>query len=129
MGRTRFSGPIRSTGGFEVGSGSNNITVINSAGAIIPGGEGTPITQISVYTPSLTPTSVAAATTAEQTFTVPGLTTADKIIVNGPAPVAGTGIVNARVSAENTLAITFINTTAAAVTPAAGTYTIIAFRS
>lgn len=92
-------------------------------------GNGTAVTKIAVYTATLTPTSVAAATTAEQTFTVNGLTTADKVIVNGPTPTAGTGIVNTRVSAADTLAITFINTTAAAATPAAGTYTIIAIRS
>lgn len=92
-------------------------------------GVGTAVTKIAVYTPSLTPSSVAAATTAEQTFTVNGLAVGDKVIVNGPAPTAGTGIVNARVSAANTLAITFANVTAEALTPAAGTYTVIAIRS
>ncbi len=92
-------------------------------------GGGTPITKIAVYTPSLTPSSVAAATTAEQTFTVNGLAVGDKVIVNGPAPTAGTGIVNARVSAANTLAIAFANVTAGALTPAAGTYTVIAISS
>ena len=128
MGRTRFSGPIRSTNGFEVGSGTQNIPVIDASGSIIVG-SGTPITKIAVYTPSLTPASVAAGTTSEQTFTVNGLTTADKVIVNAPAQPAGVGIVNVRVSAANTLAITFVNVRAAAATPAAGTYTVIAFRS
>lgn len=90
---------------------------------------GTDITKIAVYAPSLTPASVAAATSAEQTFTVNGLTTADKVVVNGPSVTAGTGIVGARVSAANTLAITFMNATAAALTPTAGTYNIIAIRS
>lgn len=92
-------------------------------------GAGTAVTKIAAYAPSLTPASVAADTSAEQTFTVTGLTTADKVIVNGPAPVAGTGIVNARVSAADTLALTFMNATAAAVTPTAGTYTVVAIRS
>jgi len=128
MARSRFSGPIRSTAGYEVGSGTTNTVVIDSAGAISAGG-GTKITKIMVYTPSLTPSSVAAATTDEQTFTVTGLATTDKVIVNGPAPTAGTGIVNARVSATNTLAIAFANVTAGALTPAAGKYTVIAIRS
>lgn len=128
MGRTRFSGPIRSTNGFEVGSGATNIPVIDKNGNLILG-NGTPIKKIAVYALSLTPSAVAAATTAEQTFTVSGLTIADKVIVNGPTPVAGTGIVNARVSADNTLAITFVNVTTGALTPAAGTYTVIAIRS
>lgn len=92
-------------------------------------GGGTPVTKIAVYTPSLAPSSVAAQTTAEQAFTVNGLAVGDKVIVNGPTPTAGTGIVNARVSAANTLAITFANVTAGALTPAAGTYTVIAISS
>lgn len=34
MGRTRYSGPIKSTGGFEVGAVGTNTEVISSAGAI-----------------------------------------------------------------------------------------------
>ncbi len=79
------------------------------------------------YSPTLTPASVAADTTAEQTFTVTGLATTNSVVVNGPAPTAGTGIVNARVSAANTLALTFVNATAAAVVPTSGTYNILAF--
>ena len=92
-------------------------------------GAGTAVTKIAAYAPSLTPASVAADTSAEQTFTVTGLTTTDKVIVNGPTPAAGTGIVNAWVSAADTLALTFMNATAAAVTPTAGTYTVVAIRS
>lgn len=106
-----------------------DMTTGNQTVDTITVGGGTAVTKIAVYTATLTSTSVAAATTAEQTFTVNGLTTTDKVIVNGPTPTAGTGIVNARVSAANTLAITFINTTEAAATPATGTYTIIAIRS
>ena len=97
----------------------NSLSIANS----------TNITGLTVYTPSLTPTSASAQTTSNQTFTVSGLATSDKVIVNGPVPTAGTGIVNARVSAANTLMLTFINTTATAATPTAGTYNIIAIRS
>jgi hypothetical protein len=90
---------------------------------------GTPITGVVVYSPSITPASVAAATVAEQTFTVTGLTTADKIIVNPPAIANATGIAGARVSAANTLAIRFANPTAGALTPTSGTYTVLALRS
>lgn len=92
-------------------------------------GGGTAITKIAVFAPSLTPASVAAATSAEQTFTVTGLATTDKVIVNGPAIAAGTGIVNARVSTADTLVLAFMNATAAAVTPTAGVYNVVAFRS
>lgn len=110
-------------------TGNQNITGALTASVSAAIGGGTAVTKIAVYAPSLTPTSVAAATTAEQTFTVTGLTTADKVIINGPAVTAGTGIVNARVSAANTLAITFANVTAGALTPAAGTYAVVAIRS
>jgi len=92
-------------------------------------GGGTAITKIVVYSQSLDVASVAANTTAEQTFTVTGLTTADKVFVNKPSLSAGLGIVNARVSAADTLAITFVNATGTAIDPAAETYAIVALRS
>lgn len=77
-----------------------------------------------LYSETLTPVAVAASTSAEQTFTVSGLVTGRSVVVNGPAPTAGTGIVNARVSAANTLALTFGNFTAGSLTPASGTYLV-----
>lgn len=74
---------------------------------------------------SLSPGAVAANTTAEQTFTVNGLAVGDAMFVNKPTAQAGLGIVGARVSAANTLAITFSNNTGLAITPtAAETYQI-----
>ncbi len=78
--------------------------------------------------PSLTPSAVNANTTAEQDFIVAGLTTADYVIVNGPAPTAGTGIVGARVKSTNVLSIAFMNDTAAPATPTAGVYNVVAVR-
>lgn len=68
---------------------------------------------------TLSPAIVAANTTAEQTFTVTGLAVGDVVMVNKPTTQAGLGIVGARVSAANTLAITFSNNTAAGITPTA----------
>lgn len=68
---------------------------------------------------TLSPTSVANATSAEQTFTVQGLKLHDYVGVNKPSAQAGLGIVGSRVSAANTLAITFQNSTAATITPTA----------
>lgn len=93
------------------------------------GASPTEITQIRVYSPSITPASVAAATVAEQTFTVTGLTTADKVVVCPPVNGTSTGIAGARVSAADTLAIRFTNPTAGALTPAAGVHSVVAFRS
>jgi hypothetical protein len=97
--------------------------------ALAIGSSGTEITQIRVYSQSLNVASVAANTSAEQTFTVTGLTTGDKVFVNKPSVSAGLVVGNARVSAADTLALTFGNLTAGAIDPAAETYTIIAFRS
>jgi hypothetical protein len=101
----------------------------NSTPASVAIGGGTALTKAVVYAPSITPASVAAATVAEQTFTVTGLTTADKVIVNPPAIGNATGIAGARVSAADTLAIRFVNPTAGALTPTSGVYTVLAFRS
>jgi hypothetical protein len=68
---------------------------------------------------SLSPSAVSANTTAEQTFTVTGLQVGDVVNVNKPTAQAGLGIVGARVSAANTLAITFSNNTAGSITPTA----------
>ncbi len=75
---------------------------------------------------TLSPTSVANATSAEQTFTVTGLQTTDFVNVTKPTAQAGLGIVNSRVSAANTLALTFMNTTAATITPTASEVYVIA---
>ena len=81
-----------------------------------------------VLTVSLTPASVAAATSAEQTFTVSGLAVGDFVSVNGSTGNAS-AIAGVRVSAANTLAIRFINPTAGALTPAAGNYLVYVARS
>jgi hypothetical protein len=97
----------------------SNFSGVNASDNMTVGAAGTPITQMRVYSPSLTPASVATIVVAEQTFTVTGLTTADKVIVNA----------GARVSAADTLAIRFVNPTAGSLTPTAGVYTVLAFRS
>lgn len=106
-------------------TGAANVAVSLSVGA-----SGTALTQIKVYTQTITPASVAANTTAEQDFTVTGLTTADTVDFNpGAAPTAGTGIVGWRVKAADTLSVTYCNNTAGALTPSSGTARIVATRS
>lgn len=78
---------------------------------------------------TLNPVSVAANTTAEQTFTVQGLRVGDQVLaVNKPSATAGAGIVNHRVSAANTLAITFSNNTGSGIDPASEVYTVVIVR-
>jgi hypothetical protein len=78
------------------------------------------VQSMSVVTVTLSPAAVAANTTAEQTFTVPGVLAADFVLsVVKPTAQAGLGIVGWRVSALNTVGITFSNNTAASITPTA----------
>jgi hypothetical protein len=72
--------------------------------------------------------SVAANTTAEQTFAVQGLKVGDFVAVSKPSLTAGLGVSTARVSAANTLAITFDNNTAGAIDPAPEAYLVFWFR-
>jgi hypothetical protein len=92
------------------------------------GSGGTDFSLVKVYSPTINPASVASATSAEQTFTVTGLLVGDIPVVVKPTATAGVGIVNARVSAADTLAVTFMNATAGAVDPASETYTVLVFR-
>jgi hypothetical protein len=61
---------------------------------------------------TISPSSVAPNTTVEQTFTVNGLLLGDMVDISKPTTQTGLGIVN-------TLAIAFINATAATITPTA----------
>lgn len=83
---------------------------------------------ISHYSITIDPASVAANTTDEQIFTVTGVSSTDIIIVNKPSLTAGVGIVGARASAKDTIAITYINATASPIDPASERYSIIAIR-
>lgn len=89
------------------------------------GASGTTLTQAKVYTPNLTPASQGASTLVEQTFAVAGLSTADTVTVNAPGPCA----MSARVSAADTLALTFHSPSGGTYTAPAGVYRVIAVRS
>jgi len=87
------------------------------------------IVKASVISITLSPAAVAANTTAEQTFTVNGLAVGDWVGVIKPTNQAGLAVVNSRVSAVNTLAISFGNFTAASITPtAAQVYSVMVAR-
>jgi hypothetical protein len=83
----------------------------------------------SVISVTLSPALIVLNTTAEQTFTVNGLLAGDVVCVNKPTAQAGLGIVGSRVSAANTLGITFSNNTASSITPtAAQVYKVVVSR-
>jgi hypothetical protein len=101
---------------------ANDEAVLNSVK--IGGSPSTVVRAWGRISQSLTPVSVATVATVEQTFTVPGLAVGDQVTVTPPAITPGVAPVCARVSATNTLAVTFINSTAGALVPAAGVYQI-----
>ena len=77
------------------------------------------------------PVGVAANTSAEQDLTVTGVKLGDVISVNKPTAQAGLGVVGARVSAADTVSVTFGNFTAATpITPTASeTYSFLVVRA
>ncbi len=79
-----------------------------------------------VTTQTLTPVSVAAGTTAEQTFTVNSLAVSTSVLVSKPSYTPGLHVVGMRVSAASTLALTYQNSGTAAVVPPAELYPIAA---
>ena len=86
------------------------------------------VQRIEFYTVNFNPASVAAATTAEQTITVAGAEVGDGVIVQKPTLSAGLGIAGARVTAANTVGITYINATAAPIDAGAEDYIVTLFK-
>ncbi len=88
------------------------------------------VTKIEIVTSTINPVAVAADTSVEQTFTVTGLETTNELLqVEKPTATAGIGIVNYRISATDTLAITFMNSTLGSLNPPSETYTIIVLKN
>lgn len=73
--------------------------------------------------------AIGAATTVERTYTVPGLVVGDVVTVNKPQLDAGLALVNARVSAADTLALQFANVTAGGLSITASNYLLQVDRS
>ena len=107
----------------EVASGTPIFT------SLTIGTDGTALTQARIYSVTIDPAEIAVATVVEQTYTVTGLATTDIIIVNKPTVTVRCGIVNARVSSTDTLALQWMNPLAALTCdPPSETYTILAIR-
>ena len=86
------------------------------------------IVQLGLLQVPVIPVSVAAGTTAEQSFAVAGLQLTDIVFVSKPSAQAGLSIATSRVSALNTLAVTFSNASAGAITPTAESYAMLVAR-
>lgn len=83
---------------------------------------------LKVFAVSVTwdPAAVATITTAEQTVTVTGVKVGDIVLAyNKPTNTTGAMPVNARVSAADTIAVTFVNPTAGSVNPASESWTFV----
>lgn len=112
----------RFTNGLIVRDGRSTTGVAN-------GTNETKLTQLRVYSLSLTPASVAAATVASQNLTVPGVTTSDNFVLVLDTPITNAvAAVEAAVGSADTMAVRFVNPTAGALTPTAGTYTFLVGR-
>ena len=84
--------------------------------------------KVSTYSESIDLASINATTYSTQTFTVTGLDVDDIITVNPPALTSGLYLLSYRVSAADTLSMTFYNSTGGAIDEDAGTYNIFACR-
>lgn len=113
MGRSTFSGPVKSTAGIEVGS------------------DGTTITKILKGTVSVDPGSIAAGASADVAVTITGAATGDVVVMNPPAAglTADLLIAGVRVSAADTVSIRLSNQSAAPIDELAGTWSYLIIKS
>jgi hypothetical protein len=84
----------------------------------------TPLNPVDMYYPTLNATTCAASTTVEATTTVTGLLVSSSVIVNKPTYTPGLMVLNARVSAANTLAVTYGNFTTSSISVPSEVYTV-----
>lgn len=133
------AGLLLGAGRISAASTAKVVFVNPTAGTLTPTGSEvygvtvfrpSPAAPMSIFTASITPGSVAANTSAEQTFTVTGIVSGQPVVLSTGYNISGTpgvGIAGVRASATNTVAVTFVNTTAAAITPPAGSITVAHF--
>jgi hypothetical protein len=125
--RTAMS--VALTHGSNAAAGTDVVDLKSDGTVAVPGqlliGSGTALTKAVVYTPTIAPALVSAGAGVEQTFAVAGLTLGDTISVNPP----GAAVFASRVTAADTLGLTFVPPPAGSYTPPAGVYRILAFRS
>ena len=121
-----FMGNVRASAANTVGVSFGNVTT----GFLTPTASETygivALKGSSAQTITISPTAVAASTTAEYQTTVTGLQVGQVVQVNKPTVQAGLEVVGARVVSNNTLGISFMNVTAGTLTPtAAEAYAVV----
>ena len=80
------------------------------------------VQQMGIISVTYDAASQAANDTDEDTVTVSGLKVGDYVALIKTSHLDGVGICDCRVTADDTLSITWVNPTAGAVNPASGTY-------
>ena len=119
--------PVQNVSTSHVPAGAGDVEVLNDTFQFF----GTALRKIlplQTTTVTLTPSAVAANTTAEQSFIVgaPFSATTVPATVIKPAAQAGLGIVGHRMIDATHLGITFANNTGSSITPTAGeNYTVV----
>ena len=83
-----------------------------------------PLNPMMIYSQALNATTCAATTSIEATTTVTGLLVSSSVLINKPSLTPGIIIGNARVSAANTLAVTYMNLTTTSIVVPSETYLI-----
>ena len=81
--------------------------------------------KISTYEESFDLASIGATSYSTQTFTVGGLNENDVVCVNPPSLTAGLYLISWRVSAADTMSLTFYNSTGGSINQAAATFKIV----
>lgn len=83
------------------------------------------IRAMGVATVTFDPASVSANTSAAQSITVPGLLVGDFVAVTKPSLSAGLSIGGARVSAADTVSVTFVNSTGSPIDAGSESYLVM----
>ena len=83
-----------------------------------------PLNPLMLYSQALATSTISATTSAEVTTTVTGLLVSSSVIVNKPSCTPGLLVTNARVSAQDTLAVSYMNLTTTAIAVPSETYLI-----
>jgi len=83
-----------------------------------------PLNPALIYNAALATSAVAGTTSTEVTTTVTGLLVSTSVAVTKPSNTPGLVVVGARVSAANTLAVTYMNLTTTSINVPSETYTI-----
>lgn len=91
-------------------------------------GEGTALTKFAVYTTTFDPASLSANSTREETLTVTGITSSDKVFVSKPTHTANYIVGSARPGTDQVF-VTVANPSGSAADPGSESWTVVAFRS